>query len=152
LVYKIPVSTLVLVHTPDLRGLLLGRADFSGYWQSVTGSQEPGEACATPPRASCWKRPASTRAYGGVATGKYRTSTKLSSWRHRYPPGTTQNTEHVFALEVPETVRVTLNPREHHAHVWLPWKEAAPKCFSWSNRAAIEALPLRLAVIGRSIE
>ena len=40
---KIPVSTLVLVHTRDLLVALIERADFSGYWQSVTGSQEPGE-------------------------------------------------------------------------------------------------------------
>jgi dATP pyrophosphohydrolase len=44
--YKIPVSTLVLVHTPALQVLLLERADFPGQWQSVTGSQEPGEALA----------------------------------------------------------------------------------------------------------
>ena len=61
-------------------------------------------------------------------------------WRHRYPPGTTHNTEHVFALEVPAPVPVTLNAREHLRFAWLPWREAAAKCFSWSNRAAIEAL------------
>jgi dATP pyrophosphohydrolase len=44
--HKLPVSTLVLVHTPDLRVLLLERADFPGYWQSVTGSQEAGETLA----------------------------------------------------------------------------------------------------------
>src|SRR5947209_19735456 len=36
---KIPVSTLVVVHTPELRVLLIERADHPGYWQSVTGSQ-----------------------------------------------------------------------------------------------------------------
>jgi len=40
--HKIPISTLVLVHTPDLRVLRLERADYPGFWQSVTGSQEPG--------------------------------------------------------------------------------------------------------------
>ena len=43
---KIPVSTLVLVYTPDLRVLLLERADYPEHWQSVTGSQEPGETLA----------------------------------------------------------------------------------------------------------
>jgi dATP pyrophosphohydrolase len=28
--------------------------------------------------------------------------------------------------------------------VWLPWKEAAEKCFSWSNRDAILMLPERV--------
>ena len=41
--YKIPVSVLVVIHTVDLQVLLLERADHPGYWQSVTGSQHPGE-------------------------------------------------------------------------------------------------------------
>jgi dATP pyrophosphohydrolase len=52
----------------------------------------------------------------------------------------------VFALEVPAPVAVTLNPREHLRHEWLPWQEAGPKCFSRSNRAAIDELPRRVAV------
>jgi len=41
--YKLPVSALVVVYTPDLRVLLLERADYPEHWQSVTGGQEPGE-------------------------------------------------------------------------------------------------------------
>ena len=41
--YKIPVSVLVVIHTTNLQVLLLERADHLGYWQSVTGSQNPGE-------------------------------------------------------------------------------------------------------------
>jgi dATP pyrophosphohydrolase len=44
--YKIPVSVLVLVHTTDLQVLLLERADRPGFWQSVTGSQDPGDGKA----------------------------------------------------------------------------------------------------------
>jgi dATP pyrophosphohydrolase len=62
-------------------------------------------------------------------------------WRRRYPPGTTINTEHVFGLQVPGRVPVRLAPREHSRLVWLPWREAAARCFSWTNRAAIEMLP-----------
>ena len=69
----------------------------------------------------------------------------LHGGRHRYAPGTTENTEHVFGLEVPQPVPVTLDPREHLQHVWLPWQEAAAKCFSWSNRDAILLLPERAA-------
>ncbi|TSE30858.1 hypothetical protein Tther_00761 [Tepidimonas thermarum] len=36
-------------------------------------------------------------------------------------------------------------PREHTAYVWLPWREAADRCFSPSNAEAILWLP-RLAV------
>jgi hypothetical protein len=46
------------------------------------------------------------------------------------PPGVTHNTEHVFGLLRAARVPVTLNPREHLAHQWLPWREAADRCFS----------------------
>lgn len=152
--YKIPVSTLVLVHTQDLRVLLLERADFPGYWQSVTGSQEAGETLrGTATRELLEETGIDAGAYGGVNDwGLSNVYEIYPRWRQRYPPGTTHNTEHVFSLEVPDGTRVTLNPREHLAYLWVPWREAAPKCFSWSNRAAIEALPQRIAVIGRSIE
>jgi dATP pyrophosphohydrolase len=144
--YKLPVSTLVLVHTPDLRVLLLERADYPGYWQSVTGSQEPGETLEeTAVRELREETGIDAGAFGGVVDWQQQNVYEIfPRWRHRYPLGTTHNTEHVFALEVPEPVAVTLNPREHLGHLWLPWNEAAAKCFSWSNRAAIEELPQRV--------
>jgi dATP pyrophosphohydrolase len=69
-------------------------------------------------------------------------------WRDRYPPGTTHNTEHVFSLDVGVPVPVMLSPREHVRHAWLPWRAAADRCFSWSNRDAILALPARLGRTG----
>ena len=41
--FKIPISVLVVIHTPDLQVLLIERADRPGFWQSVTGSQDEGE-------------------------------------------------------------------------------------------------------------
>ena len=64
-------------------------------------------------------------------------------WRHRYAPGVTQNTEHVFGLELPEVQPVKISPREHLNYIWLPWQEAAEKCFSPTNRAMIMQLPER---------
>ena len=143
--YKQPVSVLVLVYTTDLTVLLIERADYPDHWQSVTGSQEPGEALlATAGRELHEETGIDARTFGTLAdwgmTNQYEIYPK---WRHRYPPGTTHNTEHVFALEVPAPVPVALNAREHLRFAWLPWREAAAKCFSWSNRAAIEALPSR---------
>ena len=57
-------------------------------------------------------------------------------WRHRYAPGVTRNTEHVFSLCVPPGTAVTLSPREHRAWQWLPWQAAADTCFSASNAEA----------------
>ncbi len=123
--------------------LLIERADYPEHWQSVTGSQEAGETLlATATRE--------LREETGIDAGGHLVDWHMSNvyeiypkWRHRYPPGTTHNTEHVFGCEVPAPVPVVLAPREHLRHAWLPFREAAARCFSWSNRDAILALPQR---------
>jgi dATP pyrophosphohydrolase len=145
--FKLPVSTLALVYTADLRVLLIERADAPDYWQSVTGSQEPGETLVeTATRELAEETGIDAAAFGGLVDWSVSNVYEIyPRWRHRYAPGTTHNTEHVFALQVPEPVPVTLDPREHRAYAWLPWEEAAAKCFSWSNRDAIRMLPERAA-------
>ena len=125
--YKIPISTLVVVYTPDLSVLLIERADFPGHWQSVTGSQEAGETlAATATRELREETGIDAALYGGVMDWRMTNVFDIyPKWQWRYPPGTTQNTEHVFGLPVPGPVPVALAPREHLRHVWLPWQEAA---------------------------
>ena len=53
----------------------------------------------------------------------------------------THNTEHVFGLTVAAGTPVVLNPREHLQYRWLPWREAADRCFSPSNAEAVLMLP-----------
>ncbi len=141
--YKIPISTLVVVYTPGLEVLLIERADFPEHWQSVTGSQEPGETLAQTARRELMEETGiDAEAYGGVVDWRMQNDFEIyRKWSGRYPPGTTHNREHVFGLEVPARIPVTLAPREHLQYAWLPWPEAAARCFSWTNRAAIEALP-----------
>ncbi|ODV12107.1 MAG: dihydroneopterin triphosphate diphosphatase [Rubrivivax sp. SCN 70-15] len=138
---KIPVSVLVVVHQSDGQVLLIERADHPGYWQSVTGSvdreDEPLELTA--------RREVEEET--GITGGTLR-DWQLSNvyeiypvWRHRYASGVTHNTEHVFGLTVPTGTPVTLNPREHLHYQWLPWREAADRCFSPSNAEAILQLP-----------
>ena len=142
---KIPISALVVVYTRDLDVLLIERADAPGYWQSVTGSQEPGETLvATATRELREETGIDAAQYGGVSDWHMTNVYDIfPRWRHRYPPGTTKNTEHVFGLRVPQPVDIALDRREHLRHAWLPWREAAEKCFSWSNRDAIRLLPER---------
>lgn len=144
--YKVPVSVLVLVHTPALEVLLLERADKPGFWQSVTGSQHPGETLAeTAARELREETGIEATRYVMQDWRKQNVFEIYPHWRYRYEPGITHNTEHVFALEVPQPVDVTLSPREHVAYRWLPWREAADHVFSWTNSEAIRELPARLA-------
>lgn len=139
--YKIPVSVLVVIHTPDLHVLLMERADAPGLWQSVTGSQDAGESLIQTAIREVAEETGLDARQHDLADWKLQYEFEIfERWRARYAPGVTHNTEHVFGLSVPEPVPVTLSPREHLAQVWLPWREAADKCFSWSNAAAIRRL------------
>lgn len=140
--HKIPVSVLVVIHTPDLRVLLLERADAPGYWQSVTGSQEPGETLPRTAAREVREETGLDAARYGLKDWRHQYEFEIfERWRQRYAPGVTHNTEHVFSLGVPEPLPVRLSPREHLSFLWLPWREAADRCFSWSNADAIRRLP-----------
>lgn len=140
--YKIPVSVLVVIHTPDLRVLLLERADAPGYWQSVTGSQDPGETLAQTAMREVREETGLDAAQYGLKDWHRQYEFEIfERWRQRYAPGVTHNTEHVFSLRLPAPGAIRLSPREHLNFLWLPWPEAADKCFSWSNADAIRRLP-----------
>ena len=142
--FKIPVSTLVVIHDPALNVLLLERADRPGFWQSVTGSQDAGESLEqTAVREVMEETGLDARAHALTDWRIENVYEIFPVWRHRYAPGTTHNTEHVFGLTVPGGAPVRVAPKEHLAAIWLPWREAAAKVFSWSNRKAIEMLPDR---------
>jgi dATP pyrophosphohydrolase len=136
---------LVVLHTPALEVLRLERALHAGHWQSVTGSQEEGETLSETARREVAEET-------GIDAGERILDWRISrvfeifpQWRSRYAPGVTHNTEHVFSLELPQKQAVRLTPGEHQNYLWLPWKEAAAKCFSWTNRDAILMLPERCA-------
>ena len=146
--FKIPESVLVVIHTPAREALLIERADHPGFWQSVTGSRDTVDE----PLLETARREVEEET--GIVVGTVAVpSTALSDWglrnvyeiypvwRHRYGPDVTHNTEHVFGLCVPAGTPVRLSPREHLQHVWLPWREAADRCFSPSNAEALLHLP-----------
>lgn len=142
---KNPVSVLVVIHTPALDVLLLERARHPGFWQSVTGSQEDGESLLQTACREVSEETGIIAPKGGVLDWRQSNHYEIfAEWRHRYGPGVTHNTEHVFSLCVPDGCPVTVAQAEHLGYRWLPWREAAAACFSWSNRDAILALPKRL--------
>ena len=147
---KLPFSVLVVVHTAEMDVLLLERAARPGFWQSVTGSldrlDEPYEAAAA--------RELREETGIAAAAGELKrwdvayTFEIYPHWRHRFAPGVTHNTEQLFSLSLPERAPVTIAPAEHTAFAWLPWREAARRCFSWSNRDAILTVGAALLAAG----
>ena len=150
-VFKIPRSVLVVIYTVELQVLMLERAGWPGFWQSVTGSidHENEPLVETAARE--------VREETSIDVSQHR----LDDWgierefeifirhRSRYAPGVTHNLEHVFGLELAAIVPVRLEPSEHLRYRWLPWKEAAERTPSWTNRDAILLLPQKRG--GRTI-
>lgn len=154
--YKIPESVLVVIHTEDLEVLLIERTDQPGFWQSVTGSRDTDSEplAQTAIREveeetgiRVVERPLAANEVPAESLKDWQLSNVYEIypvWRHRYAPGVTRNTEHVFGLLVPRNVPIRLAPREHLQHAWLPYREAADRCFSPSNAEAILQLPRHL--------
>jgi len=140
--FKLPVSVLVVVHTADLEVLLIERAARAGFWQSVTGSLDRGdEGVYAAAAREVREETGIDAARGTLRRWKLAYTFEIyQQWRHRFGPGVTHNTEHVLSLALRQRAPVTLAPGEHTAVAWLPWREAALRCFSWSNRDAIVML------------
>ena len=157
--YKIPESVLVVIYTSELEVLLIERADTPGFWQSVTGSRatheeslfetavrEVGEETGIRVVSTLLGHDMPENAimqenlHDWQMTNRYEI---YPAWRHRFAPGITENTEHVFGLCVPRSMPVILEPREHLQYAWFPYLEAADRCFSSSNAEAVLQLPRR---------
>ncbi len=146
--HKIPESVLVVIHTSNLEVLLIERADKPGFWQSVTGSLDaPDEPLLTTAARELCEETGIVADGENIALRDWHLSNIYEIypvWRHRYAPGVTHNTEHVFGVCVPRAIPIILSPREHLQYVWLPYVEAADRCFSSSNAEAILQLPKRM--------
>ncbi len=140
--YKRPESVLVVVYTRAGQALMLRRADFPEFWQSITGSMEWTDAT---PLATALRE---LREETGLSVAPedlhdwHRSNRYIlfPHWRHKYAPGTVENTEHVFSLELAGEPAIVLNPAEHSEHVWMSLAGAAQLAFSWTNRDALLAL------------
>ena len=143
--FKTPVSVLVVIYTNDLQVLLIERADKAGFWQSVTGSVEDHD---TSLRDTAIREVFEET---GLNANQYKLTDWQASnvyeiyehWRYRYAPGITQNAEHLFGLELPYALPVTLAPDEHVRYEWVDWRDAAKRVFSWTNVDALKRLGQR---------
>ena len=139
---KIPISVLVVIYKSNGEVLLIERADKANFWQSVTGSVDAiDEELKVAAAREVFEETGIDVAalpMGSLQDMHHQIEYEIyPQWRHRYAPGVTRNVEHWFSLLVPDATQVQLAPREHVAYEWLPFADAASKCFSPSNGAAI---------------
>jgi dATP pyrophosphohydrolase len=146
--FKIPQSVLVVIYTPALDVLLIKRADAPDFWQSVTGSKDTPEESFAQTAVREVQEETGIDCGPGAPLAANLLDWQLENvyqiyprWQHRYAPGVTSNTEHLFGLMVPASTPVHLSPHEHTAYQWLPYLDAAQACYSPSNAEACLMLP-----------
>ena len=130
---------LVVVYARTGEVLLMERRTPPGWWQSVTGSLEPGET-AWDAAVRELQEETGLPADGLVDLGISQSFTIAPAWRHRFAPGVTENLEHAFALGLDAPVDVRMDATEHLRYAWLPWAEALERATSHTNRAALQRL------------
>ena len=100
--HKIPESVLVVIHTVDMDVLLIERADRPGFWQSVTGSLDAlDEPLLETARRELFEETGIDADGERIRLHDWGLSNIYEiypTWRHRYAPGVTHNTEHVFSV------------------------------------------------------
>ncbi len=144
---KRPESVLVVVHTTTGAVLLLRRCQPPDFWQSVTGSLNWDETHPQNTAARELQEETGLVVNQDVILIDCQMTNRfpiLPAWRARYAPHVTENTEYVFRAELLNASAMTairLNPQEHLEYLWLPQRQAAQKVSSYTNRAAILALP-----------
>jgi len=145
--FKIPHSVLVVIFTPKREFLLLERADGLG-WQSVTGSLNSLEES---PYHAALREVKEETGIDAQCPDYHLLDLNIShqfeihpSYRHRYAPGTTQNLEHVFSLQVQKPFDIVLNPMEHGNWCWQNADNAIELVFSYTNADAIQRINANL--------
>ena len=147
--YKRPESVLVVLHDGQGRALMLERVSPPGFWQSVTGSLEEGET----PFATALREVAEE-------TGILLSPEELKDWhtqneydiyehwRHRYAPGVTRNTEHVFSACIPAAGSVRLSsPEPYRCSMLSPCGNAClnPWLICWRRTVWMKRTPCSAA-------
>lgn len=142
--YKKPESVLVVIFTTQQEFLLMERADYPTFWQSVTGSMENNETPKETAIREVFEETnldilSSAKHFKLIDCHKKNNYEIFPQFRHKYPPNTIFNTEHVFMLEINHELKqhVRISPNEHLNFDWFSYQDAILKAFSPSNRQAL---------------
>ena len=135
---------LVVVHTDNADILLLKRTQPVRFWQSVTGSLEPGETPQNAARREIEEETGLKDEGQLIDSGQSRVFTIDPRWRDRYADDVVQNTEHEWHYKLPSTMDIKLCAREHSAFRWFTIDDAIESVWSWTNKEALRGMKAKL--------
>lgn len=139
--YKNPNSILLIIFTTKFKVLLLKKNSKRDLWQSVTGSMELGENPYDTALRELQEETGINKQKSDLIFDDLSHKFMIySEWIDRYKESTYSNKEYIFSLKLNDEVSVKLS-REHSSYKWVDLNEAIHMVFSWTNKAALKAIP-----------
>ena len=139
--YKNPNSILLIIFTTKFKVLLLKKNYKRDLWQSVTGSIELGEDPYDTALRELQEETGINKQRSDLIFDDLSHKFMIySEWIDRYKESTYSNKEYIFSLKLNDEVSVKLS-REHSSYKWVDLNEAIHLVFSWTNKAALKAIP-----------
>ena len=139
--YKNPNSILLIIFTTKFKVLLLKKNSKRDLWQSVTGSIELGEDPYDTALRELQEETGINKQKSDLIFDDLSHNFMIySEWIDRYEESTYSNKEYIFSLKLNDEVSVKLS-KEHSSYKWVDLNEAIHLVFSWTNKAALKAIP-----------
>ena len=139
--YKNPNSILLIIFTTKFKVLLLKKNSKRDLWQSVTGSIELGEDPYDTALRELQEETGINKQRSDLIFDDLSHKFMIySEWIDRYKESTYSNKEYIFGLKLNSEVSVKLSS-EHSNYKWVDLNEAIHLVFSWTNKAALKAIP-----------
>ena len=139
--YKNPNSILLIILTKKFKVLLLKKNSKRDLWQSVTGSIELGEDPYDTALRELQEETGINKQRSDLIFDDLSHKFMIySEWIDRYKESTYSNKEYIFSLKLNDEVSVKLS-REHTSYKWVDLNDAIHLVFSWTNKAALKAIP-----------
>ena len=140
--FRRPESVLVVVYTTNADVLLLKRREPFSFWQSITGSLQPGEEHVSAAARELFEE---TGLVGELVNADTSREFEIDPrWLHKYPPGIHTNREYEWRLLLPARQDIVICEREHSEFQWVPIDKAIETVWSWTNKEALESLRKQL--------
>ena len=139
--YKNPNSILLIIFTTKFKVLLLKKNLKRDLWQSVTGSIELGEDPYDTALRELQEETGINKQKSDLIFNDLSYKFMIySEWIYRYKESTYSNKEYIFSLKLNDEVSVKLS-KEHSSYKWVDLNDAIHLVFSWTNKAALKAIP-----------